>query len=82
MCTPPRLRTQPEEIIADFRLANFVESDHILFGTDFPAVSPQSAGWYTNNVDAYFRERPDLLDQVMHDNAQKLLRRLAATSAN
>jgi predicted TIM-barrel fold metal-dependent hydrolase len=33
-------------------LENFVEPDHILFGTDFPAVSPQTAGWYTNNVDA------------------------------
>jgi len=63
-------------------LENFVESDHILFGTDFPAVSPQSAGWYTNNVDTYFRERPDLLTQVMHGNAHTLLPRLAATSAN
>jgi hypothetical protein len=53
-------------------LENFVESDHILFGTDFPAVSPQTAGWYTNNVDTYFQARPDLLAQVMHGNAHSL----------
>jgi predicted TIM-barrel fold metal-dependent hydrolase len=63
-------------------LENFVESDHILFGTDFPAVSPQTAGWYTNNVDTYFQARPDLLTQVMHGNAHSLLPRLATTRAN
>ena len=61
-------------------LENFVQPDHILFGTDFPAVSPQTAGWYTNNVDTYFEDRPDLLTQVMHGNAHTLLPRLAATT--
>ncbi|WP_319449789.1 MULTISPECIES: amidohydrolase family protein [unclassified Mycobacterium] len=59
-------------------LENFVEPDHILFGTDFPAVSPQTAGWYTHNVDAYFATRPELLAQVMHGNAYSLLPRLTA----
>ena len=62
-------------------LENFVEPDHILFGTDFPAVSQQTAGWYTNNVDTYFEDRPDLLTQVMHGNAHTLLPRLAVTPA-
>lgn len=58
-------------------LENFVAPEHILFGTDFPAVSPQTAAWYTNNVDTYFTARPELLDQVMRGNAQKLLPRSA-----
>lgn len=62
-------------------LENFVPPDRILFGTDFPAVSPQMAGWYTTNVDNYFADRPDILAQVMHGNAQTLLPRLAANAA-
>ena len=54
--------------------------DRILFGTDFPAVSPQMAGWYTTNVDTYFADRPDVLAQVMRGNAQTLLPRLAVNS--
>jgi hypothetical protein len=39
------------------------------------------AGWYTTNVDNYFADRPDMLAQVMHGNAQTLLPRLAANAA-
>jgi hypothetical protein len=35
-------------------------SGQILFGTDIPAVTPDMAGWYANNVDAYFAGRPDV----------------------
>ncbi len=59
-------------------LENFVERDHILFGTDFPAANPQTVSWYTHNVDAYFAARPELLAQVMHGNAYSLLPRLTA----
>ncbi|MDT5010896.1 MAG: 6-methylsalicylate decarboxylase [Mycobacterium sp.] len=62
-------------------LENFVPPEQILFGTDFPAVTPEMAGWYTTNVDAYFAERSDVLAQVMHGNAQTLLPRLAVNSA-
>lgn len=54
-------------------IENFAPADHILFGTDFPAVSPSAAGWYTRNVDAYFGDRPDTLAGVMEGNARKLL---------
>ena len=59
-------------------LENFVPPERILFGTDFPAVSPQMAGWYTTNVDDYFADRADVLAQVMHGNANTLLPRLSA----
>ncbi|MDT5126760.1 MAG: 6-methylsalicylate decarboxylase [Mycobacterium sp.] len=62
-------------------LENFVPPDQILFGTDFPAVSPDMAGWYTHNVDAYFADRPELLTKVMHGNAYTLLPRLAVSAA-
>jgi predicted TIM-barrel fold metal-dependent hydrolase len=61
-------------------LENFVPPERILFGTDFPAVSPEMAGWYTRNVDAHFAARPELLAQVMHGNAHTLLPRLSADS--
>jgi predicted TIM-barrel fold metal-dependent hydrolase len=63
-------------------LENFVPPEQILFGTDIPAVTPQVAGWYTTNVDTYFADRPELLAQVMHDNAYTLLPRLSATTAS
>lgn len=59
-------------------LENFVPPEQILFGTDFPAISPQMADWYTNNADTYFADRPELLGQVMHGNAHTLLPRLVA----
>ncbi|MDT5094663.1 MAG: 6-methylsalicylate decarboxylase [Mycobacterium sp.] len=62
-------------------LENFVPPERILFGTDFPAVSPQMAGWYTTNVDTYFADRPEILAQVMHGNAQTLLPRLSVNTA-
>ncbi|MDT7707581.1 MAG: 6-methylsalicylate decarboxylase [Pseudonocardiales bacterium] len=63
-------------------LESFVSPDRILFGTDFPAVSPQMAGWYTDNVDTYFADRPDMLARVMHGNAHTLLPRLSVNTAN
>lgn len=59
-------------------IENFVEPDHILFGTDFPAANPDTVNWFTSNVDAYFETRPEMLAQVMHRNAYSLLPRLAA----
>jgi len=44
-------------------------------------VTPQLAGWYTNNVDAYFADRPEVLAQVMHGNAHTLLARLSVNTA-
>jgi predicted TIM-barrel fold metal-dependent hydrolase len=53
-------------------LENFVEPGHILFGSDFPAVDLATAAWYTRNVDAYFADRPQRLDDVMRNNAMAL----------
>jgi hypothetical protein len=39
------------------------------------------AGWYTTNVDTYFADRPEILAQVMHGNAQTLLPRLSVNTA-
>ncbi|MGV0585267.1 amidohydrolase family protein [Mycobacteroides chelonae] len=58
-------------------LENFVPVNQILFGTDFPAVSPSAAAWYTRNVDAYFGHRPDTLAAVMEGNARRMLPRFA-----
>jgi predicted TIM-barrel fold metal-dependent hydrolase len=58
--------------------AAFVEPDHILFGSDFPAVDLATAAWYTRNVDAYFADRPQHLEAVMRGNALALMPGLAA----
>lgn len=62
-------------------LENFVSSEQILFGTDFPAVSPDMARWYTTNVDTYFESRPELHAQVLHANAHTHIPRLAGAHA-
>jgi predicted TIM-barrel fold metal-dependent hydrolase len=59
-------------------LENFVEPDHILFGSDFPAIDLATAAWYTHNVDAYFADRPQQLEAVMRDNALALFPRFNA----
>jgi predicted TIM-barrel fold metal-dependent hydrolase len=59
-------------------LESFVEPDHILFGSDFPAVDLATATWYTRNVDAYFADRPQQLEAVMRGNALALMPGLAA----
>jgi predicted TIM-barrel fold metal-dependent hydrolase len=57
-------------------LESFVAPDHILFGSDFPAVDLATAAWYTHNVDAYFADRPQQLEAVMRNNALALFPRL------
>lgn len=57
-------------------LETFVAGDHILFGSDFPAINLETAAWYTANVDTYFADRPDRLAAVMRQNALALLPRL------
>jgi predicted TIM-barrel fold metal-dependent hydrolase len=56
-------------------LESLVQPDHLLFGTDFPAVSRDMAAWYTRHVDEYFADRQDGLEKLMHDNAVALLPR-------
>jgi predicted TIM-barrel fold metal-dependent hydrolase len=62
-------------------LENFVPTEKILFGTDFPAISLDMARWYTDNVDTYFKSRPLLHEQIMDGNAENLIPRLAAAVA-
>jgi predicted TIM-barrel fold metal-dependent hydrolase len=57
-------------------LESFVQPDHIVFGTDFPAVSLEMAEWYTRHVDEYFANRQDDLERLMYVNALALLPRL------
>jgi predicted TIM-barrel fold metal-dependent hydrolase len=57
-------------------LERLVEPDRIVFGTDFPAVSPGMAAWFTRHVDQYFADRHDDLENLMHENALALLPRL------
>ncbi|OJT04153.1 2-amino-3-carboxymuconate-6-semialdehyde decarboxylase [Trametes pubescens] len=51
----------------------FVNDSHLLFGTDFPAVSVGMVEWYTENADTFFADDRDALDRVMYQNAEALL---------
>ncbi|KAF9534251.1 hypothetical protein CPB83DRAFT_756586 [Crepidotus variabilis] len=51
---------------------SFVEHDHVLFGTDFPAVSRDMSNWYTNNLEMHYANDKIKLQRIMRDNAVKL----------
>lgn len=53
-------------------LESFVAEDHILFGTDFPAIPVETAAWYTDNVARYFESRPERHNAVVRENALAL----------
>ncbi|KDQ64590.1 hypothetical protein JAAARDRAFT_64434 [Jaapia argillacea MUCL 33604] len=53
-------------------MRNFVGSDRILFGTDFPAVSTQMIEWFTKNVEDFYEAGTEI-ENVMRGNALKLL---------
>jgi 6-methylsalicylate decarboxylase len=58
-------------------LESFVAPDHIMFGTDFPAITVETAQWYTSNVDRYFESRPEMSNAVARENALAILPSLA-----
>lgn len=53
-------------------LQKFVGEDHILFGTDFPAVTVDMAHWFTNNVDDFFADNQSFHAAIMRETWQKL----------
>ncbi|KZT12487.1 amidohydrolase 2 [Laetiporus sulphureus 93-53] len=43
---------------------SFAMPGHVLFGTDFPAVSVDVARYYTENVEKYYKDRPTKLNET------------------
>ncbi|KAJ7228588.1 hypothetical protein GGX14DRAFT_613713 [Mycena pura] len=56
-------------------MQSFVGPERILFGTDFPAASSDTVGWYTNHVENFYAANPKKLKKVMSDNALSLFPR-------
>lgn len=56
---------------------SFVADDHILFGTDFPAITVETAAWYTDNVAHYLESQPERHNAIVRGNALALLPTLA-----
>ncbi|KAI0750718.1 hypothetical protein C8Q80DRAFT_1153592 [Daedaleopsis nitida] len=54
-------------------MGQFVKEDRILWGTDFPAVSTEMIQWYTKQADSFYGHDQDRLEQVMCNNAKRLL---------
>jgi len=57
-------------------MEGFVKPDHLLFGTDFPAVTTEMAQWYTKNVLDFYANDQEKLDGIMFANAMKLFPKL------
>ncbi|KAF8621605.1 hypothetical protein AX15_007625 [Amanita polypyramis BW_CC] len=56
-------------------LEAFALPDRTLFGTDFPAVNAQMAGWYTHNLSKYYANNSERLSTIMSTNALQLFPR-------
>ncbi|UZJ53621.1 hypothetical protein CBS101457_002941 [Exobasidium rhododendri] len=56
-------------------LQSFVEKDHILFGTDFPAVGVDTAAWFTKQVDQHYQGNEEEHSLIMKGNFEKLLKK-------
>ncbi|KIY74047.1 amidohydrolase 2 [Cylindrobasidium torrendii FP15055 ss-10] len=55
----------------------FVPQGHLLFGTDFPAVTSEMTEWYSTRLEDYYASRdPSKLDAVLYTNACTLFPRL------
>ncbi|KAJ5633192.1 hypothetical protein N7490_009531 [Penicillium lividum] len=53
-------------------LQKFVGKNHILFGTDFPAVTVDMANWFTENLDEFFVNDQSSHSAIMSENWEKL----------
>ncbi|RDX55581.1 amidohydrolase 2, partial [Lentinus brumalis] len=62
-------------------MKSFVGGDRILFGTDFPAVTPSMAAWYKKQLEQFYADKPDRLQEIMSGNALKLMPELANMSS-
>ncbi|KAF7301735.1 Amidohydrolase 2 [Mycena indigotica] len=56
-------------------MQSFVGPERILFGTDFPAVSAETAGWYTKHLEDFYRDNKPDLEAITLDNALQLFRK-------
>jgi len=54
-------------------MQTFIESDHLLFGSDFPAVSCQTVDWYTKNIVEFYVRDPEQYANVLGRNASLLI---------
>ncbi|KAI0719589.1 hypothetical protein C8T65DRAFT_693227 [Cerioporus squamosus] len=59
----------------------FVSPDRVLFGTDYCAVTPSMAAWYKEQLERFYADKPDRLQDIMSGNALKLMLELATMSS-
>ncbi|KAJ4478211.1 hypothetical protein J3R30DRAFT_3372244 [Lentinula aciculospora] len=57
-------------------IQSFISPDHLLFGTDFPAVNKDISSWYTKHLEDFYTDDKDMQDNVTYKNALKLFPRL------
>ncbi|KAK0206455.1 hypothetical protein DFS33DRAFT_1372755 [Desarmillaria ectypa] len=56
-------------------IESFAQPDHVLFGTDFPAIATETARWYTTHLEHFYNEKDARLQQIVSENALKLFPR-------
>ena len=62
-------------------LEGFAAPQRILFGSDFPPITFETAHWYTQAADRFYEQRPERSAQVMRENALALFPRLAGVAS-
>ncbi|KAJ3924090.1 hypothetical protein F5877DRAFT_87169 [Lentinula edodes] len=57
-------------------IQSFITPDHLLFGTDFPAVNREITSWYTKHLEDFFADKKDKYEDIAYRNALRLFPRL------
>ena len=58
-------------------LTEFADTDHILFGSDYPFMPESTTAETVAGLQEFFGSDADTLQRIEHDNAAALLPRLA-----
>lgn len=56
-------------------IESFAPQDRLLFGTDFPVISTETAQWYTSHLERFYSEKKERLQEIVSGNALKLFPR-------
>ncbi|OCH94140.1 amidohydrolase 2 [Obba rivulosa] len=54
-------------------IETLIAPNHLLFGSDFPAVDHRTVDWYTKNVNDFYANDPEQLAKVLWKNTSLLL---------
>ncbi|KAI9063279.1 amidohydrolase 2 [Trametes sanguinea] len=54
-------------------METFVSPERIMFGTDYSAITTGMAKWYIDRLEKFYADKPDILGDIMANNARRLI---------